>query len=163
MDTDALFEELYAELKKIAAIRMRGELREHTLQTTALLHEAYLRLSRADGDRWHDRTHFLATAALTMRRILAEHARRRNRRVSLMAAGLSVGAEIPDTVEYLEFDRALAALAKEHPRPAQVIQYRYILGLAAADTAGALGVSERTVRGDQKLALAWLKRRLATR
>lgn len=161
MDTDALFDELYAELRRIAAIRMSGELRDHTLQTTALIHEAYLRLRRVDGERWRDETHFLATAALTMRRILIEHARRRKRRVSLLSADADVDAAIPPSVDYLEFDRALEALAEEHPRPAEVVRYRYVLGLTAEYTAKALGVSERTIRGDQRFALAWLRRRLA--
>jgi len=163
MDTDALFEELYAELRKIAACRMRGELRDHTLQTTALINEAYLRLVRVDGERWRDRRHFLATAALAMRHILIEHARKRKRRIRLSSGDAKLDAMMPDPVDLLEFDRALEKLAEEHPRPAEVIQYRYILGLTTEEAGKALGVSERTVRGDARFALAWLRRELMER
>lgn len=161
MDTDALFRELYPELRKIASIRMRGERRGHTLQTTALINEAYLKLSRANGHAWRDRTHFLASAALAMRRILVDHARRHKRRILMLATDGPLAAKLPSGVDYLTFDRALDALAEEHPRPASAIQYRYILGLTVEDTAHALDVCERTIRGDTRLALAWLRRRLA--
>lgn len=162
METDRLFQELYDDLRRIARVRMRGEVRDHTLQTTALIHETYLRLSRIDGQPWRDRNHFLATAALTMRRILIEQARRRKRRIALLSGDPALAGVIPASVDYVEFDRALSELAKEHPRPAQVVEYRFVLGLTAAETASALDISERTVRGDARLGLAWLRRRLET-
>src|SRR5262245_60346210 len=86
MDTDALFEELYRDLRRIASARMRGERAGHTLQTTALLSEAYLRLAHTDAARWTDRQHFLRTAARVMRRILIDHGRKHSRRVRLASA-----------------------------------------------------------------------------
>lgn len=161
METDDLFEELYTELRKIAAQRMRAEARHHTLQTTALINEAYLRLSKVEGSRWSDRKHFLSTAARTMRRVLIDHARRRKRRVSLAGQDPDLLAVIPGPVDFLEFDRALESLGTEHPRSAAAIEYRYILGLTADETAQVLEVSNRTVRGDTSFGLAWLRRQLA--
>ena len=161
-DTDELFRQLYAELKKIASVRMGRERPGHTLQTTELINEAYLRLSRVDGSAWQDRTHFLATAARAMRHILVDHARSKKRRLVLVGLDAEMAAEMPEGVDYLVLDRAIDALSEEHRRPADTLQYRYILGLTAEDTASLLKVSERTVRNDTRLALAWLRRHLST-
>ena len=161
METDALFNELYSELRRIASVRMRRERGGHTLQTTALINEAYLRLARINGSAWNDRPHFLATAALAMRRILVDHARRRKRRLVLAPPDAEMSAGLPSGIDCLDFDLALDALAEEHERASKVLQFRFILGLPAEVTAEALGVSERTVRGDTSLALAWMRRRFA--
>lgn len=161
MDTDELFDQLYQELRRIASVRMRGERSGHTLQTTALLNETYLRLAGGDRSRWTDRTHFLASASLVMRRILIDHARRHRRRVRLTSGLESEPGVVPDGTDFVHVDRAIEALAAEHSRQALVIQFRYVLGMSLEDVAEALGVSSRTITDDARLGLAWIRRRLA--
>jgi RNA polymerase sigma-70 factor (ECF subfamily) len=151
---------LYLEMKRIAANQMKSERNDHTLQPTALVHEAYLKLARSEPDRWNSESHFLATAARAMRQVLIDHARKHKRRVRL-SEELAESARLPREVDFLVFDEALDALAVEHARAADVISFRFILGLTVIATAGALEISERTVKGDSRLGLAWLRRRLA--
>ena len=166
-DPDALDELLplvYAELRRLAAGYMRSERAEHTLQPTALVHEAYLRLL---GDRadWADRRHFLATAARAMRRILVEHARARGRKKR--GGGFErtpledelIGQAPPGT-NLLALDAALDQLAVQDPRKAQVVELLSFGGLTAEEAGNVLGVASRTVERDWKFARAWLLRAL---
>jgi len=156
---------VYAELHRLAEGAMRGERGDHTLQATALVHEAYLRLAAGATPDWRDRRHFYAVAARTMRRVLVDHARRlgaarRGGGVAPVSLGEDDAAEAPPPVDLLDLDEALDALARHDARKAQVVELRYFGGLTAAETAELLAVSEPTVRLDSRLARAWLLARL---
>jgi RNA polymerase sigma factor (TIGR02999 family) len=158
---DQLLPLVYGELHRLAQRYMRREREDHTLDTTALVHEAYLRLVDQTRVDWQDRSHFLAVAAIAMRRILVEHARRRNverrggkrRRVSLSDLSL-VQEDGADTL--LALNDALERLAAMSPRLVRVVECRYFLGLTEDETAAALGVTDRTVRRDWIKAKGWL-------
>jgi len=153
-----------SELRALARRLMRGERGGHTLQTTALVNEAYVRLVDLTRIRWQDRAHFFAMSARLMRRILVDHARSRAyqkrgggaRRISLSEAIVATGRD-PDLVE---LDDALAALAAVDGRKSQVVELRFFGGLSVEETAEALQVSPETVARDWRLAKAWLLRRL---
>lgn len=144
---------------------MAGERAGHSLQATALVNEAYLRLINAKNVAWNDRAHFLAVAARVMRRILVDHARSRHYqkrggdavRVS-MDEGLVVAAE-PDQ-DFVAIDEALTALALVDARKSQVVEMRFFGGLTLEETAEALHVSRDTVKRDWKIAKLWLLREL---
>jgi len=152
---------VYADLRAVAEREMRREAAGHTLQPTALVHEAYLRLAGA-AESAGDRTHFLAIAARAMRQVLVDHARRRDAAkrgggappVTLTDA---VGAGPLDLDELLALDRALDTL---DPRQRQVVECRFFAGMEESEIATALGLSERTVRRDWAKARAWLYREL---
>jgi RNA polymerase sigma factor (TIGR02999 family) len=154
---DKLIPLVHAELRRLAHRYMRGQPIHHTLQTAALINEAYLRLVDSNRVHWQDRAHFLAVAAQAMRRILVDYARSRNaqrrggdcRRISLEAAATLRQAQSTDLVD---LDDALSALAVTSPRKAQVIELRFFGGLSVRETAAALDVSEDTVMRDWKLA-----------
>jgi len=157
--------EVYAELRTIATAYLRRERPGHTLQTTALVHEAYLRLARRRGWNVDDRAGFCAAAAQAIRRILTDHARRRLRqkhggaRVQLQLGANSLRApQVP--VDVLELDEALARLANQAPRPARIVELRYFGGLSELEVAQVLRVSRRTVQCDWRWARAWLAREL---
>jgi RNA polymerase sigma factor (TIGR02999 family) len=162
---DRLFPLVYGELKALAARRMRRERREHTLQTTALVHEAYLRIAGARGDGWSGRAHFFGAAAEAMRRILVERARARGRlkrggdrrRLDLDRLDLA-GEEGADDV--LAVDEAVSKLAREDPRAAEVVRLRFFAGLDVPEIAAVLGVAARTVKREWVFARAWLLREL---
>jgi RNA polymerase sigma factor (TIGR02999 family) len=152
---------VYGELRRLAKAQMRHERPDHTLQTTALVHEAYLRMLGAQNPPWNDRVHFFRAAAEAMRRILIEHARRRRRikrggdRVRVTLSGLKLGiSEDPDTI--LALDDALGRLDKRDPRAADVVRLRFFAGLSVEETAKALEVSARTVKREWSFARAWL-------
>jgi RNA polymerase sigma factor (TIGR02999 family) len=157
---DKLIPLVYAELRRLAHRYMRGQPLDHTLETSALINEAYLRLIDSSRVRWQDRAHFLAVAAQAMRRILVDYARARKaqrrggdcRRISLETAAHLHQARRTDLVE---LDEALAASS---PRRAQVIELRFFGGLSVEETAAVLGVSEDTVLRDWRLARMWLLR-----
>jgi RNA polymerase sigma-70 factor (ECF subfamily) len=157
---------VYVELKKLAGAFMRGERRNHTLQPTALVHEAYLRLSRSPPVDWQGETHFKRVAAQQMWRILVDHAKRKRgpvqgghlRRVTLDE---HVGVSEDNTVDVLALDAALNKLMKLKPRHVQVVTLRFLTGLTVEETAKALDLSPRTVVGDWRVATAWLRRELA--
>jgi RNA polymerase sigma factor (TIGR02999 family) len=158
---DRLIPLVYDELKRIARAQHARERAAHTLDTTAIVHEAYIRLVGLDGIDWRDRSHFFAAAAGAMRRILVDYARRY--RASKRGGGLGpltldphvVGVEErADTLVAL--DEALARLAEIDARRARVVEYRFFLGLTETETAKALGVTERTVRREWVKAKAWL-------
>jgi RNA polymerase sigma-70 factor, ECF subfamily len=153
------------ELHRLARREMRGERPGHTLQTTALVNEAYVRLVDAQRVRWQDRAHFFALSARLMRRILVDHARSRNyvkrgggtRHVSLDDA-LIVSPE--RGADLVALDDALEALAAVDARKSQVVEMRFFGGLSVEETAEALHVSAETVMRDWRLAKVWLLREL---
>jgi RNA polymerase sigma-70 factor (ECF subfamily) len=162
---DALMPVLEQELRRVAARSMRGERPGHTLQPTALVNEAYLRLAQVAHVRWQNRAHFLAVAARTMRRILVDLARakatrKRGERVALVPLDdVDVAAAAPPDVEALH--DALDALARYDARKSQVVELRYFGGLTVPETAAVLGVSPETVMRDWTFAKAWLLRELS--
>jgi RNA polymerase sigma factor (TIGR02999 family) len=154
------------ELRQLAANYLGRERRGHTLQPTALINEAYLRLVDLNRIQWRDRAHFFAMAARTMRRILVDHARARDndkrgggaRKVSLDLA-MAVARE-PER-RLVELDEALQRLETIHPRKAQVVELRFFTGLSLEETAAALHISIDTVKRDWRFAKLWLLRDLA--
>ena len=157
---------IYDELKKLAAARMRDEAPDHTLQATALVHEAYLRLMGSESQReWNGRGHFFAAAAEAMRRILVENARRKGRlkrggdrqRVELDAGFAELSAR-PEHL--LAVDEALDGLAAKDARAANLVKLHYFAGLKIEEAADVLGVSHRTAYRDWEFARAWLARTL---
>jgi RNA polymerase sigma factor (TIGR02999 family) len=154
-----------AELRRLARGYMRRERPGHTLQTTALVNEAFLRLTEARSVRWQDRAHFLAISARLMRRVLVDHARSRGyrkrgggaQRVTLDEAHV-VAAE-PE-VDLVALDRVLESLAVVDARKSKVIELRFFGGLSVEETAEVLGVSPDTVKRDWRLARLWLLREL---
>lgn len=157
---DRLVAVLYPELRALADRQLRGERANHTLQPTALVNEAYLRLSGLERMDWQDRGHFVRMAARVMREILVDHARRRQaakrdggQRVTL--TGLDVAADT-GTVDALALDDALARLEKIDPDKARVVEMRYFGGLTIEETAQAMGSSPATVKRQWQSARAWL-------
>ena len=166
-------EELYGELRSRASACLRGERPDHTLQTTALVHEAYLRLRARSDLRITGRGPFLALAAEVIRSVLVDHARRRaaakrGGRVQrlLLADDVQLVAREPrgsGAVDLLELDRALGKLARLHARQGRIVELRFFAGLSIAEVAGILGVSPGTVKGDWRMARAWLRAELTGR
>ena len=157
---------VYEELHRLARRHMRSERSGHTLQTTALVNEAYLRLIDSSRVRWQNRAHFFAVAAQLMRRVLVDFARSRHNlkrggaahRVTFEQA-LEVAEE--RSADFLALDEALDALAALNLRQAQVVELRYFGGLSEAETAEVLKVSVPTVKRDWRLAKVWLLRELS--
>lgn len=163
---ERLIEALYGELNAMARARLRGERHRVTLQTTALVHETFLRLAGASQLDFKDRQHFLALSATVMRRVLVDRARERNAekrggdlvRVELTDAD---AAGLDPNVELLDVDRALDRLAAAYPRQARVVELRFFGGLEENEIAQVLEVSVRTVRRDWSFSAAWLGRALS--
>lgn len=156
---------VYDELRQLAAAHLRKERTGHTLQPTALVNEAYLRLVGAADTPWHSRGAFFGAAAQAMHRILIDHARKRLRQKrggGAVAVSLSrVGPASWDEPErLLALDEALRRLMEVDARSAEVVRLRYFGGLSLGQTAEALGVSERTVKREWSFARAWLRREL---
>jgi len=156
---------VHGELHRLARGYMRSERPGHSLQATALVNEAYMRLAGYTRMRWQDRAHFFAVAAQVMRRILVEHARRHNLKrgggiphVSLDEAAL---VSVDDDVDLVALDDALTALARLDARKVQVVEMRFFGGLSVDEDADVLGVSPVTVKRDWRAAKAWLYRELA--
>jgi RNA polymerase sigma factor (TIGR02999 family) len=157
---------VYAELRRQARSALRREGEGHTLQATALVHEAWLRLDGQHDARWESRTQFLAVAAQMMRRVLVDHARTRRAlkrggggtQVTLGDAEHAVAAT--DAVDVLALDDALARLALLDPRKARLVELRYLAGLSSPEAAAALGVSQATVGREWAVARMWLRREL---
>jgi RNA polymerase sigma factor (TIGR02999 family) len=153
---------VYAELRRLAALRLSGERRNHTLQATALVNEAWLRLVH-QRSAWQSRTHFFAIAAQAMRRILVDHARQRHTakrggeadHVPVDSVMNLLPSPIPDE-QLLALDEALTRLAALDPRQAAVVELRFFAGLSVEDTAEVLGVSGMTVKREWAAARAWL-------
>jgi len=153
---------VYDELRSLAARRMRDERVGHTLEPTALVHEAYARLVRSDGTRFKDKQHFFAMAARAIRRVLIDYARARGadrRGGAARRCTLQTGlfADEPENYELLELDEALTRLEESSPRHAQVVQLRWFAGLDVKETAEVLDVSAATVKSDWRAARACLK------
>ena len=163
-----LAELVYDDLHSRAQQYMRRERPDHTLQPTALVHETFLKLLRQPTIEWQDRAHFLAVASVVMRRILVDHARRRN-------AGKRSGAKQqvelnerhaarhPHLDQLLALDEALTRLSQMDPRQGRLVELMYFGGLTEEETAEALGVSVRTVKRDWTSARAWLQAQLRRR
>ena len=152
---------VYKELRRLAAHYLRAERPDHTLQPTALVHEAYLRLTKIREVDWQSRSHFFATAACVMRRILVDHARRRraNKREGFRdAIGLEEDFVVSPsrTSELLALDDALDKLAKLNVRQSKIVELRFFGGMSEAETGSVLGISARTVKRDWRMARAWL-------
>ena len=162
--TERLFAVVYAELGRLAARQLRGERPAHTLQTTDLVHEAYLRLAGQERADWKNRGQFFAVAAMAMRRILVDHARRR--RAAKRGEGIepspldAVVVGVESSIDLVELDRALDKLEVIEPREARIVELRFFAGLSVPDVARSLGLSESTVERDWAMARAWLRREL---
>ncbi|MHC4991873.1 MAG: ECF-type sigma factor [Planctomycetota bacterium] len=164
---DDLLAAVYGELRKLAAHYLHHERRGHTLQPTALVHEAYLRLIDQSAVDWQGRAHFFAVAAQMLRRVLVDHARARGaekrgggrRRVELHDVWPD-GRERPG-LDLLDLDDALVELGQLHDRQRQVVELRFFGGLTIAETANVLGIAEPTVKKDWRTARAWLSWRLS--
>ena len=172
-DPDAMAEltpALYSELHRIAARHLSGERPNHTLQATALVHEAYLKLFDGAQRLYTDQAHFLAVASRVMRQVLVDYARakasqKRSAEVgggSLWTASLEVPGEAgTELIELIELDGAITALAAEEPRLAELVEMRYFGGMTAEESAETLGLSVHVVRHDLRFAQAWLRRKLS--
>ena len=162
---DALIPLIYDDLRRLAKCFMRGQRDGHTLQTTALVNETYLRLIDSDRIDWQDRTHFFAIAARLMRRVLIDFARAKN---SLKRGGEQIKITLAEEIEVpvekeadlVALDEALQNLAKMSLRQSQVIELRYFGGLNEEEIAETLKISARTVRRDWNVARAWLYREM---
>lgn len=164
---EALLPLVYDELRRRAGLIMRRERANHTLQPTALVHEAYLDLVRQDRSTWNDRAHFFAIAAQMMRRILVDHARTRGRKKrGDGAVHEPYDPEItlsPQKDEHvLAVDEALEKLAALDPRQADIVVMRFFGGSTVDEVATALGMSKRAVEAEWTMAKAWLRRTLST-
>jgi RNA polymerase sigma-70 factor, ECF subfamily len=171
---DKLTPLVYDEIRRIAHRYLQRERAGHTLQTTALVNEAYIRLAGSQNVAWQNRSHFFAVTAQVMRHILIDHARRRSyvkhggevRQVAFDAAVASSSATLmsqPRAAELLALDEALDELAKLDLRKSRVVELRYFGGLSLEETAEVLEVSQMTVRRDWRAAKAWLYRWLKNR
>jgi RNA polymerase sigma factor (TIGR02999 family) len=162
-----LYEAVYAELHRVARASMRRESPGHTLQPSALVNEAYLRLASGESG-WENRRHFFAAAAEAMRRILVDHARQRlaqkrgagAERVTLSGIDLPAGTE---GVDVLLIDDALNRLGALRPRLAELVTLRYFAGMSIQESADALGVSPATAKRDWAFARAWLEEHIDSR
>jgi RNA polymerase sigma factor (TIGR02999 family) len=162
---DELYPLVYEELHRLARRYMSRERKGHTLQTTALINEAYVRLVDQRNVHWANRSHFFAISAQIMRRILIDHARRHAyakrgggaQQVSLEEVAIVANEK---SAEILRLDEALTTLAKMDPRRCHVVELRYFGGLSNEEIAGVLNVSENTVTRDWNLARAWLHQQL---
>jgi RNA polymerase sigma factor (TIGR02999 family) len=157
---------VYQELRRVARARLRAELPGHILQTTALVHEAYLRLVQIDRLNVRDRTHLLSLAARLMRQVLVDVARKRRSvkrggyAILVSLSDVSMPGEAP-TLDVLALDEALGELTTVDPRLAQVVDLKFFAGLSIREAAEALGVSTATVERDWTVARAWLYERLS--
>ncbi len=158
---DELIPQVYSELNEIAHRHLRGERPDHTLNTTALVHEAYVRLVDVHRVQWQGRAHFFAMASRVMRRVLVDHARSRGRQKrggAAIAVTLDEAiAQTPgDSDDLLALDEALTRLEALNKRQSRVVECRVFAGLGVEETAAALGISPATVKRDWTLARAWL-------
>lgn len=159
---------VYEQLHRIAASHMRGERADHTLQPTAIVHEAYLRLAQGRSIRWESRAHFLAVAAEAIRRVLIDHARRSGaskrggdrRRVVLEDRADLRGERRTFDVELLDLNDALERLANMNPRQSRIVELRFFGGMTNEEVSRVLGISRATISEDWAFARAWLAKEL---
>jgi RNA polymerase sigma factor (TIGR02999 family) len=164
----AVEDNLYRELRRIAAAKMRFERGNHTLQPTALVHEAYMRLADHQSAVWSDRPRILALAAHIMRNILVDHARAHRadkRGAGAVQVTLDEGVAVSNgsMADILAMDEGLKRLAEFDPRQAKVLELHFFAGLTFEEIAEQLGVSSRTIKSDWNMARAWLHRELAAK
>jgi RNA polymerase sigma factor (TIGR02999 family) len=158
---------VYKELRRLAGHYLRDERIGHTLQPTALVHEAYLRLVGQDRADWRNRAQFMGVAAQLMRRILVDYARERaaakrgGGAVRIDDEGFELAANAEQYEQVLAVDDALDRLSKLDPQQAQIVEMRYFGGLSVEEAAEALGISPRTVKRDWAMAKAWLRTQLS--
>lgn len=163
---DESFRLVYAELHKLASAAMRHERPNHTLQPTALINEAYLRLMANQPSSWENRAHFLGAAARAMRRVLIDHARKRQR---LHHGGVQLDLDVSDVIfevkpeEVLALEAALDALGGIDQRSLRIVELRYFVGLTVEETAALVGMSSKTVKRDWEFARVWLESRLRSK
>lgn len=162
---DKLMPLVYTELRKLARGYMRNQPADHTLQTTALVNEAYLRLIDSSRVNWQNRNHFFAISAQLMRRILVDFARKRNSRkrggeVQKVELDETIVVPLEQKTDLVALDEALKELAEFNERQSQVVELRYFGGLSEEEIADHLDVSVRTIRRDWSVARAWLFRRM---
>jgi RNA polymerase sigma factor (TIGR02999 family) len=163
-----LLPRIYEELRSLAGNVFRDERRDHTLQPTALVHEAYLRLSTQENLDWTNRGQFFAMAARMMRRVLVDHARAAQagkRGDGEKPLGLDAALEVFDgkTVDTLALHESLKALEARDPRQGQIVELRFFAGLSVAETAEALAISPATVKREWNFAKVWLEREMSGR
>ena|ERR1044071_4149043 len=162
---DELMGRVYDELRRLAHHYLREERPNHTLQPTALVHEAYLRLMDQPGVSWRSREHFIGIAATMMRRVLVDHARRHKRdkrggglpKLSLLEADCFTNQQ---SLDFVALDVALGKLSTDYPDASRTVELRFFGGLSIAETARVLSVSESTVERDWRFARAWLMREM---
>lgn len=162
---------IYDDLRRMARGLYHGNVAQRTLQPTALVHEAYLRLVGAPARHFEGRLHFLRVAALAMRQLLTDYARERSaqkrggglERVTIGNLATDEAGEPTDGLDALALEEALVKLAELHPRQARVVELRFLTGLSVEETAEALGIAPRTARFDWQMARAWLTRFLRER
>jgi RNA polymerase sigma factor (TIGR02999 family) len=163
----ALIPLVYEELRRIAQRHLRQERPDHTLQSTALVHEAYLRLMKQQPAEVENRAHFLAVASQLMRQILVDHARRH--RAAKRGGGLklelteAIGLQRAPDVDLIALDNALNELARLDPQQSRIVEMRFFAGLSIEDTAEVIGVSRTTVKREWATARAWLLREMTRR
>lgn len=165
---DALVPLVYDELRRVARHCLAGQRPNNTLQSTALVHEAYLRLVRQESVRWEDRVHFFAVAAQMMRRIIVDHARKR---LAAKRGGGAVTMVLDEQLasakgrefDVIGLDDALNELSRMNPLHGRIVEMRFFAGLSIEETAQALDISPATVKRDWAVARAWLYRELARR
>lgn len=166
---DELLSLLYAELRELARARLRKAPSGNTLQPTALVHEAYLKLIRDENAQWESRRHFFGAAAQAMRDLLVDQARRKasakhggdRKRVEFAADELNI--EAPKGVDLVALDEALRRLESDDPRKGLIVSLRYFTGLSEVETAALLGLSDRQIRREWSYIKAWLKSELGNR
>jgi RNA polymerase sigma-70 factor (ECF subfamily) len=157
---DELMQSIERELRKIASIHMSRERPNHTLQTTALVNEAFIRLLGKKGGHWNDRQHFLSTASRVMRRFLVDYARRsQSAAIPLDLAHAAVG---PVSAQVLDIHKALEELELIAPRQAELVELRFFGGRSLEEAAEMLGIAPRTADIDWKLARTWIEKRLSS-
>ena len=167
-DLEALLPLVYDELRRLAHHHLRNERPDHTLQSTALVHEAYFRLVGQDLPEWESRAHFFAIAAQLMRQILVDYAR--HRRASKRGGGVcrltlddAVALPARKDVDVVALDDALNALAEVDPRQSRVVELRFFAGLSLEETSEVMGIATATVQRDWTAARAWLHREISRR
>lgn len=159
---------IYEDLRRLARSHLRAERSEHTLQCTALVHEAYLRLVDQRNTRWHNRAHFFGVSAQLIRRILVDYARAQNAGkrgggAAKLSIDESVAAAQEREVDVVALDDALQALARLDPQQARIVELRYFSGLTIEETAEVMQISTATVKRDWVIAKAWLRREISRR
>jgi RNA polymerase sigma factor (TIGR02999 family) len=165
---DALVPVVYKELRRLAHCELRKERPDHTLQSAALVNEAYLRLFRMQPPRWESRTHFFAIAAQLMRQILVDYARRhraskRGSGVFMLTLDDAMALSQRKEMDVIAIDDALHALAELDPRQSRVVELRFFAGLSLEETSEVMGIATATVQRDWTAARAWLYREISRR